>query len=122
MPSRNTRSTHSPESKAYFCPGGVPAAVGALVLTKPLAATFRLIASNGPDGFYKYRPGIGCDIAKGIIEGVAGTPAAPWVAVADAVNGPGETPTHCSVVDRHGNRVSSTNTIESWHGIGVFAS
>lgn len=37
------------------------------------------------------------------------------------VTGPGETTTHFSVVDREGNVVSYTNTIESLHGIGVFA-
>ena len=261
----NPRATNSPASTAYFCPGGVPAAVGALVLNKPLAETFRLIAANGPDCFYKHMPDKGCDIAKGIIEGqkftrpqvtggrggvmtysdleayqsaervptegsyrgyrikamsppssggltliqmlkmverfplgdasqgygfgatktvnvmaeamriafadrgtwkgdadfvpvpgkglldatyvglrgaaivpgtrqatnpvasdprpydMAGTVAAPWVAVAEPVNGPGETTTHFSVVDQHGNMVSYTNTIESSHGIGVFA-
>ena len=261
----NPRATNSPASTAYFCPGGVPAAVGALVLNKPLAETFRLIAANGPDCFYKHMPDKGCDIAKGIIEGqkftrpqvtggrggvmtysdleayqsaervptegsyrgyrikamsppssggltliqmlkmverfplgdasqgygfgttktvnvmaeamriafadrgtwmgdadfvpvpgkglldatyvglrgaaivpgtrqatnpvasdprpydMAGTVAAPWVAVAEPVNGPGETTTHFSVVDQRGNMVSYTNTIESSHGIGVFA-
>jgi len=37
------------------------------------------------------------------------------------VTGPGETTTHFSVVDKWGNFVSYTNTIESSHGIGVFA-
>jgi gamma-glutamyltranspeptidase/glutathione hydrolase len=37
------------------------------------------------------------------------------------VTGPGETTTHFSVVDKWGNLVSYTNTIESSHGIGVFA-
>ena len=63
------RSTNSPEAAAYFCPGGQPVPVGALVQNKPLAQTFRLIAANGPDCFYKYRPERGCDIAKGIVEG-----------------------------------------------------
>jgi gamma-glutamyltranspeptidase/glutathione hydrolase len=43
------------------------------------------------------------------------------LAVAAPVNGPGETTTHFAVIDRHGNMVSYTNTIESSHGIGVFA-
>jgi gamma-glutamyltranspeptidase/glutathione hydrolase len=43
------------------------------------------------------------------------------LAVAEPVNGPGETTTHFSVVDKWGNMVSYTNTIESSHGIGVFA-
>jgi len=41
--------------------------------------------------------------------------------VAEPVTGPGETTTHFVVVDRWGNMVSYTNTIESSHGIGVFA-
>jgi gamma-glutamyltranspeptidase/glutathione hydrolase len=65
----NSRSTNSPESAAYFCPGGVPPAVGSLVQNKPLARTFRLIAANGPDCFYKMIPEKGCDIAKGVVEG-----------------------------------------------------
>ena len=43
------------------------------------------------------------------------------LAVADPVTGPGETTTHFAVVDKRGNFVSYTNTIESSHGIGVFA-
>jgi gamma-glutamyltranspeptidase/glutathione hydrolase len=265
----NNRSSNSPLAASIFCPNGPSPTggplVGTLVLNKPLAETFRLIATNGPDCFYKYMPEKGCDIAKGIIEGqkftrpqaaggragvmdyadleayqaaervptegsyrgyrikamsppssggltliqmlkmverfplgdasqgygfgttktvnvmaeamriafadrgtwmgdadfvpvpakgllnatyvglrgaaivpgtrqatnpvasdprpydVVGTPAAPWVAVADPVNGPGETTTHFSVVDKHGNMVSYTITIESAHGIGVFA-
>ena len=45
------------------------AVVGSLVQNKPLAETFRLIAANGPDCFYKLIPAKGCDIAKGIVEG-----------------------------------------------------
>ena len=63
------RSTNSPEAAAYFCPNGQPAPVGSLVQNKPLAQTFRLIAANGPDCFYKLIPAMGCDIAKGIVEG-----------------------------------------------------
>ena len=63
------RSTNSPEAAAYFCPGGQPVPVGSLVQNKPLAQTFRLIAANGPDCFYKYMPEKGCDIAKGVVEG-----------------------------------------------------
>lgn len=260
----NNRSTNSPEAAAYFCPGGVPAPVGSLVVNKPLAETFRLIAANGPDCFYKYMPDKGCDIAKGIVEGqkfnrpqapdgkggsmvyadleayrvaerglnegtyrgyrikamsppssggltviqmlkmlerfplgdssqgfgfgalntvnvmadamriafadravwmgdadfvpvpqkgllnptyvglrgavivpgtrtpnpvaddprpyeTAGLESGTRLAVADPVTGPGETTTHFSVIDKHGNMVSYTNTIESSHGIGVFA-
>ena len=53
------RSTNSPEAAAYFCPNGQPAPVGSLVQNKPLAQTFRLIAANGPDCFYKLIPGEG---------------------------------------------------------------
>ena len=48
----NGRAQNSPESAAFFCPGGAPPAVGSLVQNKPLAATLRLIAENGPDCFY----------------------------------------------------------------------
>ncbi len=63
------RALNSPESEAFFCPGGMPAAPGALVQNKALAETFRLIAKNGPDCFYKDMPEKGCDIARGIVEG-----------------------------------------------------
>ena len=52
---------------------------------------------------------------------MAGLKAATRLAVAEPVTGPGETTTHLSVVDKWGNMVSYTNTIESSHGIGVFA-
>jgi gamma-glutamyltranspeptidase/glutathione hydrolase len=52
---------------------------------------------------------------------VAGLETGTRLAVAEPVTGPGETTTHFSVVDRWGNLVSYTNTIESSHGIGVFA-
>ncbi|MEU2615194.1 gamma-glutamyltransferase [Micromonospora sp. NPDC007271] len=65
----SSRARNSPEAEAYFCPGGAPPAVGSLVQNKPLAETFRLIASNGADCFYVYMPEKGCDIAKGIVEG-----------------------------------------------------
>jgi len=65
------RALNSPESAAFFCPGGVPAAPGALVQNKPLAETLRLIARHGPDCFYKLMPEKGCDIAKGVVEGQA---------------------------------------------------
>jgi gamma-glutamyltranspeptidase/glutathione hydrolase len=261
----NSRAQNSPEAAAYFCPGGVPPAVGSLVTNKPLAATLRAIAEKGPDCFYVYDPARGCEIAKGIVEGqkwnrpqapngkggtmtfadlenynavervpveatyrgytirgmtspssgpltvlymlkileafpigdasqgygfgslltvnvmaeamrvafadravwmgdtdfrhvpakglldptyiagrralitpgsrmtpnpvaadprpydMAGIAPATRLAVADPVTGPGETTTHFSVVDKEGNMVSYTNTIESSHGIGVFA-
>ncbi|MBZ8141529.1 gamma-glutamyltransferase [Rubrivivax gelatinosus] len=260
----NSRARNSPEAEAFFCPGGVPPEVGQLIVNEPLAQTLRLIASRGPDCFYQFKPEIGCDIARGIVEGqkfqraepgskggsmdypdlagyapalrtpveggyrgwklktmpppssggttvlqmlglierfpigdasqgwgfgeaktvqtmaetmrVAFADRAVWagdpdfvpvpvrgllhpqyvaqrsalivpgvrqqpdptagdprpydsapvkagrkLAVADPVTGPGETTTHFSVVDRWGNMVSYTNTIESSHGIGVFA-
>jgi gamma-glutamyltranspeptidase/glutathione hydrolase len=52
---------------------------------------------------------------------VAALSPSTMLAVADPVTGPGETTTHFSVVDKKGNFVSYTNTIESSHGIGVFA-
>jgi gamma-glutamyltranspeptidase/glutathione hydrolase len=51
----------------------------------------------------------------------AGIEPARRLPVAEPVTGPGETTTHFSVVDPWGNVVSYTNTIESSHGIGVFA-
>ena len=65
----NSRSQNSPEAAAYFCPNGTNPVEGSLVQNKPLAETFRLIAKNGPDCFYKLIPEKGCDIAKGIVEG-----------------------------------------------------
>src|SRR5262249_3676178 len=52
---------------------------------------------------------------------VAAREAATRLAVAEPVMGPGETTTHFVAVDKWGNMVSYTNTIESSHGIGVFA-
>jgi len=65
----NSRASNSPEAAAYFCPGGMPPAVGSLVQNKPLARTLRLVAEHGADCFYRYMPDKGCDIAKGIVEG-----------------------------------------------------
>lgn len=42
-----------PETKALFRPGGIPLAEGDLLVNKDLAKTFRLIAQNGADVFYK---------------------------------------------------------------------
>jgi gamma-glutamyltranspeptidase/glutathione hydrolase len=67
--SATSRARNSPESSEYFCPGGQPHAVGALIKNEPLAQTFRLIAQHGADCFYKYMPDKGCDIALGIVEG-----------------------------------------------------
>jgi gamma-glutamyltranspeptidase / glutathione hydrolase len=52
---------------------------------------------------------------------IAGLQTGARLAVAEPVTGPGETTTHFSVIDKWGNMVSYTNTIESSHGIGVFA-
>ncbi len=43
------------------------------------------------------------------------------LAHADVFSGPGGSTTHFSVVDKWGNMVSYTNTIESSHGAGMFA-
>ena len=51
----------------------------------------------------------------------AGLKPATRLAVADPVSGPEKGTTHFSVVDKWGNFVSYTNTIESGYGIGVFA-
>ena len=51
----------------------------------------------------------------------AGIQTGTRLAVAEPVTGPGETTTHFVVADKWGNMVSYTNTIESSHGIGVFA-
>ena len=51
----------------------------------------------------------------------AGLKASAMLAVAEPVTGPGETTTHFTVVDKWGNFVTYTNTIESSRGIGVFA-
>ena len=52
---------------------------------------------------------------------IAGLSTGTRLAVAEPVTGPGETTTHYAVVDKWGNMVTYTNTIESSHGIGVFA-
>jgi gamma-glutamyltranspeptidase/glutathione hydrolase len=64
-----SRAKNSPLSAEYFCPGGNAIPSGTTVFNKPLAETFRLIATNGPDCFYKHMPDKGCDIALGIVEG-----------------------------------------------------
>jgi gamma-glutamyltranspeptidase/glutathione hydrolase len=67
--SASSRAKNSPESAEYFCPGGQAIPAGTIVTNKPLADTFRLIAANGPDCFYKVDLSKGCDIALGIVEG-----------------------------------------------------
>lgn len=61
--SATSRAKVYPETAEYFCPGGQPIAVGALVTNKPLAQTLRTIARDGPDAFYSG------EIAHGILEG-----------------------------------------------------
>ncbi|WP_198085077.1 gamma-glutamyltransferase [Variovorax sp. E3] len=63
------RALNSPETAAYFCSGGRAAQAGEIVRNQPLAETFKLIAKNGPDCFYRVRPGTDCDIARGVVEG-----------------------------------------------------
>jgi gamma-glutamyltranspeptidase / glutathione hydrolase len=52
---------------------------------------------------------------------VAGMPGDARVAMADSFSGPGGSTTHFTVVDRAGNIVTYTNTIESGYGAGMFA-
>lgn len=65
----NPRSQNSPEAAAFFCPGGQVPAQGTLIVNKPLAATLRKIAANGPDCFYEVSLARGCDIALGVVQG-----------------------------------------------------
>jgi gamma-glutamyltranspeptidase/glutathione hydrolase len=51
-----------PETAALFRPGGVPLKVGDRLRQPDLAKTFRLIAAQGPDAFYKG------EIARAIVE------------------------------------------------------
>ena len=67
--SATNRAFNSPLVKDYFCPGGQAIAAGTVVTNKPLAETFRLIATHGADCFYKLDIAKGCDIAQGIVEG-----------------------------------------------------
>jgi gamma-glutamyltranspeptidase/glutathione hydrolase len=52
---------------------------------------------------------------------VAEAPASKQLATIESFAGPGGSTTHFSVVDKWGNMVSYTNTIESSHGAGMFA-
>ncbi|MCC6249760.1 MAG: gamma-glutamyltransferase [Rubrivivax sp.] len=58
-----SRARVYPETAAYFCPGGAPIPVGAVVTNKPLAETLRTIARHGPEAFYTG------EIAHAIVEG-----------------------------------------------------
>jgi len=66
--SATSRAKNSPLSAEYFCPGGQAIAEKTLVTNKPLAETFRLIATHGADCFYKVDLTKGCDIALGVVE------------------------------------------------------
>ena len=68
-PAPPSRAKNSPLSAEFFCPGGAEIPAGTIVTNKPLAETFKLIAANGPDCFYRMMPEKGCDIAQGIVEG-----------------------------------------------------
>jgi gamma-glutamyltranspeptidase / glutathione hydrolase len=46
-------TTLQPETAAIFQPGGIPLKAGDLLVQRDLAKTFRLIAEQGPDVFYK---------------------------------------------------------------------
>ena len=65
----NSRSQNSPESAAFFCPGGAAPVQARWCRTSRWRRPSGLIARHGPDCFYKYMPQKGCDIAKGIVEG-----------------------------------------------------
>jgi gamma-glutamyltranspeptidase/glutathione hydrolase len=52
---------------------------------------------------------------------MAGTASGARLAITESFSGPGGATTHISVVDKWGNMVSYTNTIESSHGAGMFA-
>ena len=60
-----------PASAAYFLPGGKPVVVGQILKNPAYAATLRLIAAQGPDGFYKG------EVAKAIVDAVQNAPRAP---------------------------------------------
>ncbi len=56
------RNTLQPETAAIFCPGGVALAEDDLLVQPDLAKTFKLIAAQGPDVFYRG------EIAAAIVE------------------------------------------------------
>ncbi|PZG24064.1 gamma-glutamyltransferase [Micromonospora craterilacus] len=111
----SSRARNSPEAEAYFCPGGVAPVVGSLVQNKPLAETFRLIAANGADCFYRYLPEQGCDIAKGIVEGQKfNRPQAP--------NGKGGSMTHADLENYQATLRVPTETTYRGHKIRLMSS
>jgi gamma-glutamyltranspeptidase/glutathione hydrolase len=60
-----------PESAAYFLPGGKPITAGQTLKNPAYAATLRLVAALGPDGFYKG------DVADAIVHAVQYAPRGP---------------------------------------------
>ena len=60
-----------PASAAYFLPGGKPVTVGQTLKNPAYAATLRLIAALGPDGFYKG------EVAEAIVDAVQNAPRGP---------------------------------------------
>jgi gamma-glutamyltranspeptidase / glutathione hydrolase len=65
------RTSFQPETAAIFRPGGVPLAEGDLLVQPDLAKTFKLIASQGTDVFYKG------EIAQAIVEAQKRTRTSP---------------------------------------------
>ncbi len=60
-----------PDSAAYFLPDGKPPAAGTMLKNPAYAATLRLIAAHGPDGFYRG------EIAEAIVHAVQNAPRGP---------------------------------------------
>lgn len=68
----------SPTAREYFYdPAGNPRPVGAILVNKPLAETFRAIAAGGPDAFYRG------EIARDIVATVTGAANAGDLTLAD---------------------------------------
>ena len=67
------RLATSPETAAYFLPGGMPLAEGALLRNPAYAETLRALAAGGADAFYTG------DIARDIVAAVQGAEGNPGV-------------------------------------------